>query len=105
MDTIAKLAQGALTAQNACNLSGVVHSFSQTLTELWAHAHANGEGTDWVNTHPVSILYSAQIAYLSSGSLTDSESYSRAHNACSEMVMAEEVRNDPGVYDADVPRP
>lgn len=96
MDSLAKLARGALAAQNACNLSGVVHSFSQTMTELWAHAHANGEGTDWVNTHPVSILYSAQIAWLSSGAIADSDLYYKAHNACSEMVMAEEVREDPG---------
>ena len=97
--------QDALLVQDACNLSGVVHSFSQTLGELWAHAREQGEGTDWVNTHPISILYSAQIAWLSSGAITDVDLYYKAHNACTDTVRAEDVRNDPGVYDADVPRP
>lgn len=105
MDSMAKLARGALHVQSACNLSGVVHSFSHTMGELWAHAHANEEGTDWVNTHPICVLYSAQVARLSSRSLTDSGAYHKAYNACTEMVMEEDVRLDPGVYDADVPRP
>lgn len=94
MDTISKLAQGALTAQNACNLSGVVASFNWTLTELWAHAHAKGEGTDWVNTHPICVLYSAQIAHLSSGSITDSVSYSKAYDACKGWVEEEKRMSD-----------
>jgi len=86
MDTLQKLAKGALQAQNACNLSGVVHSMSQTMTELWAHAHEQGEGTDWVNTHPISILYATQIAWLSAGAMANCDVYYKAHNACKEMA-------------------
>lgn len=72
-----KLAKDALDVQNACNLSGVVHEFSRAMDSLWSLARYAGEGTEWVNTHPVSILYSSKIA-----SLTGSESmprFSAAH--------------------------
>ena len=35
--------QTALDVQDACNLSGVVHSFSQVITEVWKEAREKGE--------------------------------------------------------------
>jgi hypothetical protein len=35
------------------------------MTDLWAIANDRGLGTDWVNRHPVLILYLEQINYLS----------------------------------------
>jgi len=58
--------QAALDVQSACNLSGVVHSFSAVIKRVWDEANALGKGTDWVNSHPICRLYAEQIAYLAS---------------------------------------
>ncbi len=55
----------ALEVQNACNLSGIVRSFSRATEKLWAEARARGEGTEFVNRHPISVLYAAKLANLS----------------------------------------
>jgi len=63
--TIKELAQEALDVQNACNLSGVVHSFSRAMTDLRELARAEGwEGTREINTHPISLLFSSKVASL-----------------------------------------
>ena len=63
--TEAQLLREAIQVQDACNLSGVVHSFSRAISDLWEIARAKEHGTEWVNTHPVSILYSDKIRHLS----------------------------------------
>ena len=60
-----QLLEEARQVQDACNLSGVVHSFSRAMTDLWDIAHERGEGTDWVNKHPVSVLYTDKCRHLS----------------------------------------
>jgi hypothetical protein len=70
MKTWKELAQEAINVQDACNLSGVVHSFSRTITEVRELLRAEGkESTDNINSHPVCVLFSSKIA-----SLTGSES-------------------------------
>jgi hypothetical protein len=59
------MAEEALGVQNACNLSGVVHSFSTIITEVRTRLEAEGKGgTDAVNTHPVCILFADKVAHL-----------------------------------------
>lgn len=60
----AQLIQEAIDVQDACNLSGVVHSFSRAMSRLWDIAHEQGKGTDWVNTHRVARLYADKIKSL-----------------------------------------
>lgn len=55
----------ARSVNGACNVSGLVHGLSRAVTDLWALANARGLGTDWVNRHPVTLLYLEQINYLS----------------------------------------
>ncbi len=63
--SIKELAQMSLDVQNACNLSGVVRSYSGVLTDLWSHADAApGRGTNWVNQHPIAVLFADKIASL-----------------------------------------
>lgn len=54
----------ALLVQDACNLSGVVNSFCEILSWLWDTARAEHRGTDWVNTHPICVLFADKIASL-----------------------------------------
>ena len=56
-----KMYSDALAVQSAVNLSGVVHAFSEAMDELWAEADYMGEGTDYVNQHPVSVLFAGAI--------------------------------------------
>lgn len=51
----------ALRVLDAVNLSGVVYSFSKVLPRIWEEAKERGEGTDYVNQHPISQLYAAKI--------------------------------------------
>jgi len=56
--------QSAMVVQDAVNLSGVVTSFRAALDDIWKEAHANGHGTDWVNRHPISVLFASKVADL-----------------------------------------
>jgi len=64
--------QTALDVQDACNLSGVVHSFSQVITEVWKEAREKGQGTAYVNSHPVVLLFIDKLASLSGYNSDDS---------------------------------
>lgn len=57
--------QNAVRVQDACNLSGVVEDFNAVLKEIWKEARKKGQGTQWVNEHPISMLYASKIAQLS----------------------------------------
>lgn len=82
MRTLKQLAQESLDVQNACNLSGVVHSFSRAMTDLRAILSAEeGFSTDKLNQHPIAVLYSSKI-----GSLTGSDS-ARQFNRAYESVI------------------
>jgi hypothetical protein len=83
MKTIAELAKEALDVQDACNLSGVVHSFSRAITDLREIARAEGwECTDKINQHPIVVMWSDKIA-----SLTNSNAgFAKAYNwACDQV--------------------
>ena len=60
-------AEEALLIQNAVNLSGVVHSFSRIIKEIWEdyHKETRGHGSFIFpyhpNTHPVSVLFASKI--------------------------------------------
>lgn len=63
--TYQEAAQMALDVQDASNLSGVVHSFSeQVMPALWEEAHKRGEGTAWVNHHPIATLFIDKLVSL-----------------------------------------
>lgn len=77
MRTLKDLANQVLRIQDACNLSGVAHTFSNACTELWVYVNAHNEalaktnstnseflGTDWVNKHPIVTLYLDKLASL-----------------------------------------
>jgi hypothetical protein len=91
--TEAEMARVALQVQDAVNLSGVVHSFSAVLTDLWKLADERNEGTLWVNTHPVSVLFADKITDLAQSRL--SPRYSEAYAQCGALVGASLSQNVP----------
>lgn len=75
----------ALMVQSAVNLSGVVNSFARVLVKIWEEANETGNGTDWVNAHPICRLYAEQIAFLSgAGTPSNYESWEKAYAECEE---------------------
>lgn len=65
-----ELARQALLTQGACNAGGLVHSLHRAVEQLQEQMHCEGHGTDWLNRHPVLVLYLTQLADLSgAGSL------------------------------------
>jgi hypothetical protein len=66
--TLQTAAQIALDCQDACNLSGVLASFKEIVHEvIWPEARRLGEGTDWVNRHPVVTLFLSKLCSLNRG--------------------------------------
>lgn len=71
----------ALLSQGAVNVSGLVHSLSEMMGELRREARERGQGTDYVNRHPVVRLFAEQIMHL-----TCSRDYFEAHRICEEKA-------------------
>jgi hypothetical protein len=92
--TIEQLAQEALNVQNACNLSGVVHSFSSVISDLWLIANQNNQGTKWINEHPISILFADKIAQLVGNYLELPTMVSCAFRRCEELSKGEKISTD-----------
>ena len=55
----------AVYSQNACNVSGLVHDLSRVINKVWDEAREQGQGTDYVNNHPIVRLYIEQLQFLS----------------------------------------
>lgn len=82
-----EMAQDSLDVQNACNLSGVVHSFSNIITEVRTRLEAEGKGgTDAVNTHPVCILYADKVAHLTGTQHFGDDKVARAYNWAHDLT-------------------
>lgn len=78
--TMADLAREALNVQDACNLSGVVHGFSRSITRLRVLLREQGnESTDTVNEHPICQLWADKIASLAGVQDVGTVAYSRAY--------------------------
>lgn len=81
MKTLKDIAETALEVQDACNLSGVVHSFSEdisTLRKLFPN-----EGTAFYNRHPVVVMYASKIASLTA--CEDLTTFADAYEQCRNL--------------------
>lgn len=88
--TLKEAAQAALDVQNACNLSGIVRSFSPIMLTIWEEARRIEKGTDWVNTHPIAILFISKLSDLSRyhyGSYSDvQDTFDKACTECERLA-------------------
>lgn len=74
----------AILVQDACNLSGVAKSFSKMLEKIWAEARKQGKGTEWVNQHPICVLFVDKMASLSGGGVLGGAGFMHAYRVCQE---------------------
>jgi hypothetical protein len=84
-----ELAREALAVQDACNLSGVVHSFAKAITHL-REALPNA-GTDEINAHPVCALWSDKIAHLTGTQTFGQDAVMRAYKWAHDMTRDTEA--------------
>jgi hypothetical protein len=62
---MADLAKVALDVQDACNLTGVVHSWADVGTRLRQLLECEGVlSTAQINTHPVMVLFADKVSHL-----------------------------------------
>lgn len=64
----------ALYTQGACNLGALVHAWDPIISFLQAKARAENHGTEWINKHPVNVLFVEQLHQLTGFSTRYSES-------------------------------
>lgn len=80
--TLQQAAKDAITVQDACNLSGVVHSFSRILAGPLA-----GLDTDARNRHPIARLFASKIGHLTGIGEGDVLAFSAAFDACEQLAV------------------
>lgn len=74
--------QRALDIQDACNMSGVIESLHAVLSSIRDEAHVKGYGTQWINEHPIIVMYASKIHSLSRADEYFSESYRQCRENC-----------------------
>ena len=82
--TIKEMATEALRVQDASNLSGVVHCWSEVLTNLWEIARKDNHDTKWVNEHPISKLFAEKCYDLSKANLNSLEAFEECRKLASD---------------------
>ena len=92
-DRLAQLAQDAIFVQDARNISGVIHALDRTMSKIADISRANCTGTDWLNKHPIIVLFADKLASMAGVQGISSESqtaYGRAYDACRDMAGIDE---------------
>jgi hypothetical protein len=88
--TIQQAARTALECQDACNLSGVLASFKEIVHEvIWPEARRLGKGTEWVNRHPICVLFLSKLGSLNGGYFECD--YFHASDACEKLAQPEVI--------------
>lgn len=83
----------AVLAQDACNASGLVQEWARAMNLLWEAANKEGQGTGWVNSHPVNVLFSLKLACLCTDSIIDSDTCELWESALSICREAASMNN------------
>jgi hypothetical protein len=91
MKTAKQWADLAISVQDAVNLSGVVYSFSQLLSEL--RQQAPDKGTDWYNQHPLSVMFADKVAHLTGVQSLGSTTFRVSYDWCKQTVSGERPDN------------
>lgn len=94
--TIKEAVAHALNVQDACNLSGVVYSWSRILNALVAipslddGEYGDGEwnklGTDARNTHCINVLFADKVAHLTGTQTVGVDKVAAAYKQAYEII-------------------
>lgn len=83
MKTLKELAQEALDVQNACNLSGVVISFTRVIQEL--KLHYPGDSAHDFNKLPIIAMWADKIASLTGTQNMGAVQYSSIYDTVTKL--------------------
>jgi len=65
----------AIFSQGACNLGALVRSWAEVMNTLQQEARDNHLGSEWINKHPINVLFAEQIYHLTGQGSMYSHSY------------------------------
>jgi hypothetical protein len=82
--TITDLANESLRVQNACNLSGIVHSYARALSDL--RTLCPSLSTDAINRHPIAVVWADKVAHLAGIQHPGNSRVSRAYDAVYKII-------------------
>ncbi len=85
--TLRQLYAEAVVAQDACNLSGVVHAWSRSIHRL--RQLYPGADTAFFNKHPVCVLYADKLADMTGSRAEDA--FRKAWDAAIEHTRTEDA--------------
>lgn len=75
MGTTNKDYKDAMNSQGASNLGALLYALPKIVDRIWEDAKANGKGTDYVNQHPILVMFAAQIDHLTGYRQNYSDAY------------------------------
>ncbi len=78
------MAKEALDVQDACNACGVAQALARHMRALMAHPKSNG--TNWVNEHPVVVLFLDKLVNLATKTNVDYTYVGQAWDLCEKSV-------------------
>ena len=85
--------KNAILVQDACNLSGVIHSWDEVIPRIRKDMQSHGDcSTGDINAHPINILFADKVASLTGvQGITDGsmDAYSKAYEFCKDKVDQE----------------
>lgn len=80
----------AIRAQGASNPLALVSALGELVPLLLTDCYFKDRGRDWASDHPIFQLYLHQIAYLTTGGGTLSQSdFEAAYNACDRIAISD----------------
>ena len=85
MTSLVQHYKDAIAVQDACNLSGVVFDFARVMEDICQEAQQLGRGTDWKNSHVLSILWANKIAELTGHYAVDTNIFSEAYRQALQL--------------------
>lgn len=93
--TVQQEASECLAVQDAVNTGAIVSSFHRAFSTLWQEARRLGEGTLWVNRHPIVALYLHKLVSLAGSDRDMARDYQEVRMLATEPlrfpVVPEEV--------------
>ncbi len=80
--------QNAERVGGAVNVSGIVRDFADVVSRLGQEARERGNGTDWVNRHPIVVLYTDALLSLSGAGYRSVDAYRFVLDRLRELGLA-----------------
>lgn len=79
---LARAYRDAFDVQCASNLIAVVNGWARACAAVSAYARARGHGTDWINKHPINVMFAQQVYHLTG----NGSHYSVAYSECADKA-------------------